>query len=93
MTIDKLLKCSAETLAGFSDEQLLAWFEEQGVLNVTRPERKAAETSGTKNASGSTKRRRAESKADMIMELALKLDGQKLAILREAGINLKDCVK
>lgn len=39
MTIEKLVGETAYYLTNITDEQYLKWFEEQGYLNVTRPER------------------------------------------------------
>ena len=42
MSIEELIQCDAAKLEAMSDEQYLKWFEENGNLNVTRPERASA---------------------------------------------------
>lgn len=39
MTLDQLTGMSANQLEALSDKHLLEWFEKEGFLNVTRPER------------------------------------------------------
>jgi len=39
MTLEQLCGMSATQLAAITDTQLLEWFEKEGFLNVTRPER------------------------------------------------------